>query len=210
VTLPGKPGPDGGARFMRRLLEDDPAHLDVASDEEIERQMEAAAVHVTSVPTLEELVARVEMRAAAFAPAVPRPSMAPLPATRRVRRWSPVPIAAAAALAAVGVAALMNRAVIVAHLRGEPIGPDQAWPPPSALPTPQDRASALRGLAFAACAKASWDECAQKLDQAAAIEPSGERAPRVISARWEIAEGKRDRDLGEKEMRDSETRAKPP
>jgi hypothetical protein len=197
VTPPSKPDADRGARFMRMLLESDPAHLDVASDEEIERQMDAAGIPGSGVPTAEELIARVEKRALECAPAVAQPaSSAPpmkgaAPFRRRPRRVSGVPIAAAAALAAVAVVALMKRAVIVAHLTGEPIGPDPAWTPPVALPTPLQRAASIRAAAFAACDEKGWGACVQKLDEAAALDPAGESDPRVVSARRAVAEATR-------------------
>jgi hypothetical protein len=94
-----------------------------------------------------------------------------------------VPVAAVAALGALAVAAVMNRAVIVARLRGEPIGPDRPWASPGAVPTPEERAASLRVPAFTACDEQRWDECTQKLDQAAALDPAGDSDPRVASAR---------------------------
>jgi len=206
VTLPGKPDASRGARFMRLLLESDPAPLDAASDQEIERQMDAAGIQVSRVPTAEELIARVEECARESAPAVAQP-MLPAPPVkaavtvlRRPRRVSGVSIAAAVALAAVVVVGLTKRAVIVAHLTGEPIGPDPAWSPASAPPTPLQRAASIRTAAFAACNDQRWGECAQKLDEAAALDPAGTGDPRVLSARRAVAEAARAKMEEGKEM----------
>jgi hypothetical protein len=192
LVIVRKPAPgshvEGGERFVRKLLEEDPAGLDDASDDAIERQMDAAAIPVRSVPTLEELVALAEARAVDSALVVVRRSIAPLPTRERARRWNPVPVVAVAALCALGVAAVVNRAVIVARLRGEPIGPDRPWAATRAVPTPEERAASLRAPAFTACDEKRWDECTQKLDQAAAIDPAGENDPRVMSARRAAAQ----------------------
>jgi hypothetical protein len=178
VTIPGKPDPDRGARFLHKLLTEDPAHLDVASDEEVERQMDAAGITVKSVPTAEELMALVAKRAGASAdegtPTGPTATKAP------VKRPRPVAIAAAVALGALGVAALANRGVIEAYLRGvEPIGPDTTW-------TAQQKAALIRGDALDACGTQRWTECTQKLDEAAKLDPAGESDPRVVAARQAV------------------------
>ncbi len=48
---------------------------------------------------------------------------------------------------------------------------------------PQSRASELRNEAFDACGRGHWAECEQKLDEAKALEPEGERDPDVQHAR---------------------------
>jgi hypothetical protein len=202
MTLPGNPAPDRGsssASFLRKLVEEDPTHLDVASDEEIERQMNAAGVEVKTVPTAEELMARAESRAAVEnRTAVPVAQRAPSE-KRAGRRMNPLPIAATVALGALGIIALANRGAIVAHLRGEPIQPEPEEPatgPSNASTTPAQRAASLRGAAFAACDAHRWDECAQKLDAAAVLDPAGESDPHVASTRRAIAEASRPKDEG--------------
>ena len=64
---------------------------------------------------------------------VPAPKPAPV-ASPPARRMRPGPIVAAVAAGALGVAALVNRDAIVAYVKGEPIGPDQPWAPPTATP----------------------------------------------------------------------------
>jgi hypothetical protein len=186
VTTPGKPDPDRGARFLQKLLTEDPEHLDVASDEEIERQMDAAGIVVKNVPTAEELIALAEKRANEQAP---KAAAAAAPPVRRARA---APLAAAVALGALGMAALLNRGAIVAYLKGEPIGPDQPWAPPTAPTTEQQRAAAIRGEAYAACAAQRWTECGSKLDEAAALDPAGERDPRVVAVRKAMDDAKRE------------------
>src|SRR6202011_2931658 len=108
------------ARFLRKLFTEDPAHLDVASDEEVVRQMDAAGIAVKSVPTMDELMALVERRARGHAQA-PLRAVPASPVRLSPRRLRAGPIAAAVALAAIGVVALMSRQAIEAYLRGEPI-----------------------------------------------------------------------------------------
>jgi hypothetical protein len=183
VTETGKPDPDRGARFLKKLFEDDPAHLDVATDDEVERMMDAAGVQVKSVPTADELTARAEKRARELAPA------APIAPRSRARRMGPVAIAAVLVLGGGVVVALMNSAAIVAYLKGEPIRPDLPWTPPSATPTPEQRAAALRSEAYAACVAEKWDECGRKLEEAKVLDPAGDEDPQVTAARKAAAEG---------------------
>ena len=193
MSTTGKPDPARGERFLRKLLTEDPAHLDVASDEEVVRQMDAAGIQVKSVPTAEELMALAEKYAARDAEMVapvPAPKPAPV-ASPPARRMRPGPIVAAVAAGALGVAALVNRDAIVAYVKGEPIGPDQPWAPPTATPTPQQRAASIRSEAFAACEEKQWGACAGKLDEAATLDPAGESDARVVAVRRAISEARR-------------------
>jgi hypothetical protein len=187
VSTTGKPDPARGERFLRKLLTEDPAHLDVASDEEVERQMDAAGIQVKSVPTAEELMALAEKHATRDAPR-PAPKAAPV-ASPPVRRPRPGAMVAAVALGALGVAALANRAAIVAYVKGEPIGPDRPWASPTG--TPEQRAWAIRAEAFAACDGQRWTVCIGKLDEAAVLDPAGESDPRVVSARKTVSDATR-------------------
>ena len=59
-----KPDLARGWLFVEKLLaEDDLERLAQASDEEVERQMNALGIDVTGRPTAAELIARVEARA---------------------------------------------------------------------------------------------------------------------------------------------------
>jgi hypothetical protein len=189
VTSPSPPDPDRGARFLKKLLEDDPAHLDVATDDEVERMMDAAGIQVKSVPTADELIALADKRAREQAPA-PAP-----PPRSRARRMSPVAFAAVLVLGAGGIVALLNSAAIVAYLKGEPIGPDRPWSPPTARPSPQELAAAMRTEAFAACDAQKWEECTRKLDDASAIDPAGEADPRVTAARTAVTDGMKNHEI---------------
>jgi hypothetical protein len=86
------------------------------------------------------------------------------------------------------VAALAVLAVLVARLLRRDDAPQIApmpEPPPTALPEPSplDRARALRAEAFEACGREAWQECLRKLDEAAGLDPDGDRAPEVSEAR---------------------------
>ncbi|HEY3820701.1 MAG TPA: hypothetical protein VGL81_26225 [Polyangiaceae bacterium] len=179
MSTTGKADPDRGARFLQKLMTEDPAHLDVADDDEVERQMDAAGITVKSVPTAEELVALAGKIAATKAP---KPATSVRPPARRPR---PIAIAAAVALGAAGVVALANRGAIVAFLKGgEPIGPDTTW-------SAQQKAAAIRGEAFAACDAKRWTECGGKLDEAMALDPAGEGDARVVAARKAVSDATR-------------------
>jgi len=53
-----------GWLFVEKLLAEDPGKLDVATDEEVERQMEEQGVHADGAPDAEEMLAYVAERAA--------------------------------------------------------------------------------------------------------------------------------------------------
>ena len=59
-------------------------------------------------------------------------------------------------------------------------------------PSPARRAGALRAQAFGACDALRWSECGALLDEAAALDPEGEGAPRVREARAALAEATRE------------------
>jgi hypothetical protein len=186
VTTPRTPDPDRGATFLGKLLSEDAEHLDVATDEEVERMMDAAGIQVKDVPTAEELIARAEKRAASRLPAsgvVRALEPAPPPAPKsRIRRMSPAAIAAAAAALTVGGALLTNGGAIVAYLKGE--GPNVGA-------SVSQHVASLRKEAFAACDARRWDECARRLDEAKELDPAGESDDRVVAARKAITEGTR-------------------
>ena len=81
-----KPDTARGWQFVEKLLaDDDIERLDQASDEEVERQMQAQGVQATGIPSAEELIAQVAKRAGkrqAHRPDVP---LAKVHAIRRVR-----------------------------------------------------------------------------------------------------------------------------
>jgi hypothetical protein len=87
------------------------------------------------------------------------------------------------------VGALAERRAIVAWFGGkeEPIEPDR-WAPPKE-PTPRERAEKIRDEAAQACADRFWGQCATKLDDAKALDPTGEAEPRAQGLRTSIREG---------------------
>jgi hypothetical protein len=58
-------------------------------------------------------------------------------------------------------------------------------PPLVAHPAPT--AAELRDEGLAACTRSDFTECAKKLDEAKELDPDGERAPRIVKAREDIA-----------------------
>lgn len=85
----------------------------------------------------------------------------------------PIALALAAAVALVIRAALPPRPV--AHLR-----PDD---------TPADQAADLRQEALDACEAHRWKNCLDRLDEARALDPSGDENPEVQALRHAAAEG---------------------
>jgi hypothetical protein len=172
---------EAGARFLEKLLAEDPAKLCVATDEQVDAMMDAAGIEVGTPETAEQMLARVERRrrerrerADVEAALVPRPGQKK-PAPRVA--W--VAGAVVAAAAAAGVAVEVSRS---------PRGPDAIGPePPSSTPTPWERAALLRAEAVAACAAQDFTSCTEKLDDAKSLDPEGESEPRVVAARAAIA-----------------------
>lgn len=101
----------------------------------------------------------------------------------RMRRWMKERWMAELA----AVAALAVLAILLARLfRKDP--PEVAPRPeptvaPEPQPSPLDRARALRAEALRACDAQAWQECLRKLDEAAGLDPEGDRAPEVAAAR---------------------------
>jgi RNA polymerase sigma factor (sigma-70 family) len=131
----------------------------------------------------------------------------------RMRRWMKERWLAELA----AVAALAVLAVLVARLLRRDDAPQIApmpEPPPTALPEPSplDRARALRAEAFEACGREAWQECLRKLDEAAGLDPDGDRAPEVTEARDRARRAiQRERDdANEKQKDDKDSVAPPP
>lgn len=93
---------------------------------------------------------------------------------------------AAAALVGLFLAALTRRPANVAH-------PAPADTAPSIDQPRRDQASQMRADATTACAQSQWKRCEEKLDEARAIDPSGESDPRIARLRRAIADGTRPR-----------------
>ncbi len=191
MTTPAAPDPDAGARFLEKLLEGDPARLDVATDEQVVAMMDAAGATAPEPETVEQVLARGERRAKERAARAARPADlhaasvtkgkgAP-PRTRRAiprSAWvaGAVVAAAAAAIVAARVTSESNR-------EPEAIVPDRPAPPL----TPAEQASKLRDEAILSCEFQEYAACSKKLDEARALDPAGESEPRVIEARKVLA-----------------------
>lgn len=173
---------EAGARFIEKLLAEDPAKLCVATDEQVDAMMDRAGIEVAAPETTEELLARVDRRRRERQPrartqAAPAPSApAKKPAGRRA--W----IAAGVVAAAAG-AAVVGAEIARPHRGIEEIRPE----PPSPAPTPLEQAARLRTQALAACETQDFVACAAKLDDAKRLDPTGESDPRVVAARAAIA-----------------------
>ena len=129
------------------------------SPEERRRELREAGVD------LEKLHAQADALGAA--PARPEPVAAPRP-----RRWR----------LAVGVPVAIALAACVALVVNSALGPT-----PVAAHRPADlpgvRAAALRQEAREACEARRWPTCLDKLNEARALDPSGDQAPDVQSLR---------------------------
>lgn len=98
---------------------------------------------------------------------------------------------AAAAFGLLAVVTAVERNGIIAWFRHEPIAPvpSREFSPPKVPDLElarQERAKALRDEAYPACGRAAWTLCESKLDEAKALDPSGEQDPNVQTARREI------------------------
>jgi len=69
--------------------------------------------------------------------------------------------------------------------------------------SPQEESADLRDMARGPCRESRWKECLELLDEAARLDPAGDRAPEVQAARDHIAEGLND------ELREEEAKPKP-
>jgi len=182
MTTPGEPNHEAGARFLEKLLAEDPAKLCVATDEQVDAMMDAAGIEVGQPDTAEQMLARVERRrrerqASTGGEATPEPVAPTKPAPKKPASrvaWVAGAVVAAAAVAVVAVEVAESR-------RGlEAIGPE-----PSS--TPREQAALLRREALAACDTQDFAACTVKLDDAKRLDPAGESEPRVVAARAAIA-----------------------
>jgi len=181
MTTPEEPKEldhEAGARFLEKLLAEDPAKLCVATDEQVDAMMDAAGIEVGQPDTAEQMLARVERRrrerqASAGGEATQVPRAAPKKPASRVAWVAGAVVAAAAA------------AVVAVEVAGSLRGPEAIGPEPSS--TPREQAALLRREALAACDTQDFVACTAKLDDAKSLDPSGESEPRVVAARAAIA-----------------------
>jgi hypothetical protein len=174
-----KRDPGRGWRYAEKLLdEEDDERLAKMTDEEVFAEIDKEVGPPRGDgPTADELLAKMEARAAklatakAAAPApAPGPTVAqaqavePERAQARVRplwRRPMVAIPSALALAAAVVFAVQ------AFTKSPVIGPDTLSPD-------EVRAVALRNEALQACRADQWQQCLDDLDQARTLDPAGE------------------------------------
>jgi hypothetical protein len=195
VSTPNKTDPARGWMYVEKLLaEEEAERIERLSDEEFAAELKRKGVDPSRARSAEDLLARAMARAAqqrpvvaptpsrplepavkpepaatAKSPAAPEGRVVPLPQRRpRMAWWA----AAAASIAAIVGAAALEGPAVVAHFRP---------------PTPEEKAEGLRDEAIADCARGSWGPCAQRLDEAARLDPAGESAERVQKAREAIA-----------------------
>jgi hypothetical protein len=181
MTTPEEPKEldhEAGARFLEKLLAEDPAKLCVATDEQVDAMMDAAGIEVGQPDTAEQMLARVERRrrerqATTGGEATRAPRAAPKKTASRVAWVAGAVVAAAAA------------AVVAVEVAGSRRGPEAIGPEPSSLP--REQAALLRREAVAACDVEDFASCTAKLDDAKRLDPSGESEPRVVAARAAIA-----------------------
>ncbi len=191
MTTPATPDPDAGARFLEKLLDGDPARLDVATDEQVVAMMDAAGVEAPEPESVEQVLARGERRARERAARAAHPAALHAASVAKVKGAPPrmrktIPRTAWVAGAIVAAAAA---AIVVAEVTSEPPrGPEAIVPEPPAPPlTPAEQASKLRDEAVLACEFQEYAACSKKLDEAKALDPAGESEPRVIEARKVLA-----------------------
>jgi hypothetical protein len=191
MTTPVQPDPDAGARFLEKLLADDPARLDVATDEQVVAMMDAAGVEAPEPETAEQVLARAERRARERAARAAHPAVEHAASVTKVKGAPPrmrktIPRTAwvAGAIVAAAAAAIVAVEITSESKRGpEAIGPDRPAPPL----TPAEQAGKLRDEAILACEFQDYAGCSKKLDEAKALDPAGESEPRVVEARKVLA-----------------------
>jgi hypothetical protein len=197
VSEPNEIDPARAVAFVERLLAEEMAEsVESMSDERVAAELRKGGVDPARIPSAEQLLARVEPRAAVGPDGAKEAGsrgagrVVALDERRRTR-W--VLMLAAAMFVLVVVVVIKQVPAIVAYWRHGThdkfqIGPDNDWVPPRGPPTPHEQAEALRDEAVAACEGWLWAMCRGKLDEAQKLDPAGESAERVQAARREILE----------------------
>lgn len=155
------------------------------SDQELEAELLKEGFDPADLAGPETVVKRAIQR---FDEKAQRPA-APVRPRRSARLISWL---AAAAFGLLAIVTAAERNVVIAWFRHEPIAPvptrEFSPPkPPDLELTRQERANALRNEAYPACGRTAWTLCESKLDEAKALDPSGEQDPNVQTARREIS-----------------------
>jgi DNA-directed RNA polymerase specialized sigma24 family protein len=104
-------------------------------------------------------------------------------ATKRFTRALQIALAAVAVAVAWVFAPAFLRDLAHPNARDMTADHNPPAPPPSAEPTPEERAAPVVGAALAACDQKDWAGCLRKLDAASDIDPHIEADPRVVAAR---------------------------
>jgi hypothetical protein len=204
VSASDKPDYDRVALLLRKLVMDEEARrAKMTPEERLEaeaRDEELYGDDADDVPNVEELLAMARARAERdgdvapamvsgrhagevpaagasnghTASAAAEAPKAPAKVVPLRRRWPQITALAAAAAVIVLIGGfVLNQEPIVAH------------PPPW---TPHDGAEQLRSDADGFCRIADWAQCKNHLDQAAALDPTGEAEEQVKRMRAQIAE----------------------
>ncbi len=179
MSTPEKPDHARGWLYVEKLLDDekdergaepDPAGSGPANEWSADEVLGMAEAHAAK-----QAVPAARVPPVSSPPAPPRPA-ASEPAIGRVipirRPWRMGGLAAAACFAAFLLVKLT-------------LGPD----PVSHRRDDRAIAEADRDMAEASCAMKDWAACKDRLDEAAKLDPEGEREPRVQKARGQIAAG---------------------
>jgi hypothetical protein len=196
MTTPRKLDPARAWMFAEKLLAEDDAgegaeDAETLSVAQIEEEMRTGGYDPTRIPTTEQFLARGRARAAERAKAMEKEALAPVVPLRKPTHWPLLLVAAVFALFIIVLAATKGDAIATffRHEHHEPIGPDNESWPPIPQPTPREQAEALRDLAVNACEGEFWALCRSELDDAMKLDPAGESAERVQTARSAIREG---------------------
>jgi RNA polymerase sigma factor (sigma-70 family) len=101
----------------------------------------------------------------------------------RLRRFLRERWAAELMLGALGLVLVVSGAILYYEYGKDPSDVAKRELRPEPLPTPEQRGRALRRVALERCPEASAEECLDGLDRARALDPAGDAAPEVVSAR---------------------------
>jgi hypothetical protein len=186
--------PEAALWALEQVAKDEAERIEGLSEAELRAEMAEDGQAAWKPPSREELLERVKARAVAqgraIAPAAEKggdagargASVAALPVRAR-RRASWTVALVAAAVVAVVILAAATAPRIVAYYRERAAEELVGQPPPLG-----EMARWLRDEALGFCAQGAWKRCAEKLDEAKRLDPSGELEERVVKARGKIAE----------------------
>jgi hypothetical protein len=183
------------------LAVDEAERVAKLSNEELEAELRAEGFDLEALPSAEVLLARAEAklkkrdaaREAARSAITVRyrsgPASSRRPGAEQKRSWTPEWLAAAAVLALVASAVgFVERESIARWLNGDRvITPDEARVPSPSPPSALEAAAHLREEAQDAWDHGQWKRCGEKLDEAAKLDPAGDKDPHVKDLRDDVA-----------------------